>query len=265
MAGAGLAAPVTSAATPKEELRPLDASEHGLIVRLNQERQAAPGPEGKPLPPLSVSAALTQAASDYAEYLRATGQFAHQADGRAAVDRAREAGWDPPPGPGLSVAEALFEGASAEAAYSSWKMSPSHNAVMFHPDAHYVGLGRSADKWVLLVGGQCADPRCGGVGERGDPAADGVAAPRLRFHLRRADREVSVGVRVLRGDGRVLVRLRRADGRSARRLRVERRGNLWRYAFRLKGEGRWRATIRFRADGGWRSEVVRLRPFSLHD
>lgn len=258
--------PAIAAAGPKEDLRPLDDSERGLIASLNDERRLLAGAEGRPLRRLSVSTVLTQAASDYAEYLRATGRFDHQADGRTAGDRAREAGWTPAPGAALSVGENLFEGSSPAAAYSAWKNSPSHAAVLFHPDAYFVGVGHSGDKWVLLVGGQCGATRCARASEPLPPGAEATAvlrSSRLRFRLVQVGRTVIVGVRVLRGEGRVFVRLRRADGRSARRLRVTHRGSLWRHSFRLPSTGRWRATISFRGEPGWTSEFVRLRPFVL--
>ena len=261
-------APPASALPTKEELRALDPAERGLIARLNAERRLVLGAEGRPLPPLSISSALTQAASDYADYLRASDQFSHHADGRTAADRALEAGWTPAPGLGLSVAEDLFEGASAEAAYSAWKSSLSHAAVLFHPDAHWAGLGRSADKWVLFVAGHCAQRQCEPPTEGREPTALLAAPPRparLRFHLRRRGRKVVVRVRVLRGEGHVLVRVRRADGRLARRTGVSRRGSLWRYAFRLQTRGRWRANISFRAAPGWTGMFVRLRPFSVSE
>lgn len=263
-----LVAPPTSVAATKEQLRPLDPAERGLIGKLNAERQLVTGPAGEPLPRLSVSSALTQAASDYADYLRVTGQFDHGADGRTAAERAREAGWTPAPASALAVGEDLFEGTSAEAAYSAWKSSPSHAAVLFHPDAYWVGLGRSADKWVLLVGGQCAQAECELTTDREQTTAFRAAPSRpvlLRFLLRRRGRTVAVHVRAVRGEGRALVHLRRADGRPARRLRRNRRGDLWRYVFRLPSKGRWRASVRFSGDRGWAKEIVRLRPFTVRD
>ena len=258
----------TSALSSSEELRPLDPAERGLIGKLNDERQLVLGPEGEPLARLNVSSALTQAASDYAELLRATGQFSHHADGRTAAERALEAGFVPAPGPGLSVAEDLFEGASAEHAYAAWKSSPSHAAVLFHADAHWVGLGRSADKWVLLVGGHCAQGQCEPATERRQGTAAPAALPRaarLRSLVRRRGRTVTVRVRLLEGEGRVVVGLRRGDGRSARRRRVSHRGDVWRYVFRLPGPGMWRATVRLRPDLGWTSVLLRSRRFAVRE
>lgn len=264
-----LCAPAPPAsAVAKESLRPLDPAERGLVARLNDEREVTPGPGGAPLARLSVSSALIQAASDFAHYLKETQQFSHHAGGTTPAQRALAAGWTPAPGSRLSVGEDLFEGESPEAAYSAWKSSPSHAAVLFQPDAYWVGVGRSANKWVLLVGGRCEGPRCEATTAARDDAALVAAAPqpaRLRFRLRRIGRRVVVGVRVLRGDGRVLVRLRRSDGRSARRTAVSRRGTLWRYRFRLPTRGRWRAIITFRPDPGWTKVLIRARPFTVRE
>ena len=257
-----------SALADKAELRPLDPAERGLIARLNDERQVIPGPGGAALPRLAISSALTQAASDYADYLHVTGQFSHHAGGTDVADRAFNAGWTPAPGARLTVAEDLFEGESAEAAYSAWKASPPHAAVLFHPDAHWVGVGRSGNKWVLLVGGQCARDQCETTPVRLEEAAFLASPPRparLRYLLRRRGRKVALGVRVLRGEGRIVVRLRRTDGRSARRTAFSLRGNLWRYMFRLPTTGTCRATIRFRPDRGWTGALVRSRPFIVSE
>lgn len=256
------ASPASGAAT-KEALRALDPAEHGLIARLNDEREITRGPGGTTLARLQVSPALTRAASDYADYLRATRQFSHHVDGSTPGQRALAAGWTPAPGSGLSVGENLFEGERPEAAYAAWKSSPPHAAVLFQPDAYWVGVGRSANKWVLLVGGRCTGPECGtaGAGTTGAAVLSGAPqAARMRFRVRQIGRRVLVGVRVLRGEGRVLVRLRRSsDGRSARRTAVSRRGDLWRYRFRLPSAGRWRANIAFRPDPGWTRLFVRQR------
>lgn len=260
------AVPPASALPTKEELRPLDPAERGIIERLNAERQIVLGPGEAPLARLSVSSALTQAASDYADYLRATGQFSHNAGGTTTLERALVAGWTPAPGANLSVAEDLFEGPSAEAAYSAWKASATHAAVLFHPDAYWVGVGRSANTWVLLVGGQCARNDCEASARGRERAVSRSASPRparLRFLLRRRGRKVVVGVRVLRGEGRVFVRLRRADGRPARRAGISHQGNLWRLRFRLPTKGRWRATIKFRPDPGWTRVLTRSQPFNV--
>ena len=116
--------------------------------------------------------------------------------------------------------------------------------------------------------GHCAQRQCEPPTEGREPTALLAAPPRparLRFHLRRRGRKVVVRVRVLRGEGHVLVRVRRADGRLARRTGVSRRGSLWRYAFRLQTRGRWRANISFRAAPGWTGMFVRLRPFSVSE
>ena len=163
------------------------------------------------------------------------------------------------------MGENLFEGEGPEAAYAAWKSSPPHAAVLFQPDAYWVGVGRSANKWVLLVGGRCTGPECGMTGVGADEAALLSAvqeAARMRYRVRQIGRRVVVGARVLRGEGRVLVRLTRSDGRSARRTSVSRQGDLWRYRFRLPSRGRWRATITFRPDPGWTRLLVR-RSFTV--
>ena len=258
---ASLAARPASALASTGEARTLDPGERAVVAALNHDRQGIPGLGGETAP-LAISSALTQAASDYAEYLRTTAQFGHHAGGATAAERARAAGWRSLPGPGLSVAENLYDGPTAAAAYEAWKTSPSHAAVLFHPGAYWVGLGRSANKWVLLVGGHCTQTEC----EPTAPFAVASAPPRparLRFRLRRLGRRVVVGVRVVRGDGRVLVRVRRSDGLSARRTGVSREGSLWRYRFRLRGPGRWRAAIRLRPDPGWTGLVVRSHFFTV--
>lgn len=256
------AVPAAWAVQSTEELRALDPPERGVIAALNHDRGGMPGAGGETLAPLAISSTLTQAASDYAEYLRATAQLSHHAGGTTPADRARAAGWTPLPGPGLAVAENLYDGPSAAAAYAAWKTSPSHAAVLFHPGAYWVGLGRSANKWVLLVGGHCTQAECEPTG----PLAFASAPPRpahLRFRVRRLGRRVVVGVRVVRGEGRVRVRVRRSDGLSARRTDVGREGTLWRYRFRLPETGRWRAAIRFLPDPGWTGLVVRSRFFTV--
>lgn len=94
-----------------------------------------------------------------------------------------------------------------------------------------------------------------------------VAAPprvaRLRFHLVRTGRKLGVAVRVLRGEGRVLVRVRRSDGRAATRTAIGHEGSLWRYRFRLPTRGSWLVTIRLRPDPGWTGVLVRARPFTV--
>ena len=103
------------------------------------------------LGPVKANGTLATAAKAFAEYLAASGRFAHEADGRKPSDRTKAAGYKH-----CIVAENLalnqdsrgFESrALARQAVEGWKGSPPHRAAMLHPHVTEIGVGiaKSAD------------------------------------------------------------------------------------------------------------------------
>ena len=95
--------------------------------------------------PVSENSTLAKAAKAFAEYLAASGRFAHEADGRKPSERTKAAGYKH-----CIVAENLalnqdsrgFESRGlARQAVEGWKGSPPHRAAMLHPQVTEIGIG----------------------------------------------------------------------------------------------------------------------------
>jgi uncharacterized protein YkwD len=145
----GLGGPgAAPAARPSVEAsRALTPSTVDLI---NELRQA------KGVPPLSVSAELTQAAQMQAANLARTGMLTHIGpDGSTPIDRVRRAGYKP-----RLAAENIAGGqATAIDVVRSWRESENHLRNLLLPDATQVGIAQINDPrsplrtyWALVIG-----------------------------------------------------------------------------------------------------------------
>lgn len=94
---------------------------------------------------LQRNATLALAAQRYADYLAASGRFAHDADGRSPADRITAAGYKH-----CAIAENLalnqkstgFETRElARSAVEGWKGSPPHRRAMLDPGVTEIGIG----------------------------------------------------------------------------------------------------------------------------
>ncbi|MGE0057082.1 MAG: CAP domain-containing protein [Dehalococcoidia bacterium] len=106
--------------------------------------------------PLRGDAALNAEAQAYAKLMGDTNTFGHNGpDGSTAISRVASSGYA-----GAMCGEAIAAGqANAGAAFSTWRSSPEHNAIMLSANAEAVGVGyymapNSTYKhyWVLVTG-----------------------------------------------------------------------------------------------------------------
>lgn len=97
------------------------------------------------LGPVQANGPLAKAAKAFADYLAASGRFAHEADGRKPSDRTKAAGYKH-----CIVAENLalnqdgrgFDARGlARQAVEGWKGSAPHRAAMLHPHVTEIGVG----------------------------------------------------------------------------------------------------------------------------
>lgn len=108
-------------------------------------------------PPVRRNVQLDRAARDYARFLAATNQFAHDADGRAPEDRAIRAGYTY-----CQIAENLAlhlnssgftSTALAELAMEGWINSPGHRRNLLEPYVTEIGVAvvRAPDKYPKYI------------------------------------------------------------------------------------------------------------------
>jgi uncharacterized protein YkwD len=100
---------------------------------------------------LHESAALQNAARDFARYMADTGNYGHHADGRTPEERASAQGYE-----SCILSENIAyqyrsngypsAGALAEAFTRGWMNSPEHRKNMLDPDVTQIGLGIARDK-----------------------------------------------------------------------------------------------------------------------
>jgi len=121
------------------DLPDLAKTEIAIVERTNVFRKE------QGLQPVRRNAALDRAAKSFARYLARSGKFAHEADGRAPADRAKEAGyWF------CSIAENLAlnldsRGFTVEKlghdVVEGWKGSPGHRKNMMLTGVSEIGVG----------------------------------------------------------------------------------------------------------------------------
>ena len=105
----------------------------------------------KGLESVHASAALQNAARDFARYMADTGNYGHHADGRTPEERASAQGYE-----SCILSENIAyqyrsngypsAGALAEAFTRGWMNSPEHRKNMLDPDVTQIGLGIARDK-----------------------------------------------------------------------------------------------------------------------
>ncbi|MFH1434763.1 MAG: CAP domain-containing protein [Pseudomonadota bacterium] len=96
-----------------------------------------------PLPALTSSATINQAAYDYSVVMSETGWFDHTGpDGESPWDRMCAGGHEPACTGGAVMGENIAAGyATAEAVFEAWRTSPGHNANMLTPEFLSIGIG----------------------------------------------------------------------------------------------------------------------------
>ncbi len=112
----------------------LDGEEQAAVRAINDLRAQAG------LAPLAVSAALMRPARWKAQYMSATGAFAHDDPFRSWLQRLADCGY-----PIFAVAaENLAAGTgSGQATVQMWWDSPPHRANLLNPDARFIGIARA--------------------------------------------------------------------------------------------------------------------------
>ena len=117
----------------------LATTEAAIIEKTNAFRRE------KGMAPVARNEALERAARRFAQYLAASGKFAHEADGRQPADRTRQDGYTH-----CAVAENLALNLDsrgfttqklAGAAVEGWKQSPGHRKNMLLPNVTETGVG----------------------------------------------------------------------------------------------------------------------------
>ena len=100
------------------------------------------------LPPVKLNSKLTEAARDFADYLKTHHAFSHTADGRSPGARIKAAGYH-----WSAEGEIILKGASTAAgAVRGWMNSPGHRAIILGKSYQEIGVGRSGAYWVVDFG-----------------------------------------------------------------------------------------------------------------
>lgn len=123
------------------------ASAIGSIGPLLNAARAAEGRRA-----LSEDARLTQAATAFAQDMRANDYFSHRGrDGSDFARRARAAGYSC-----ASAENIAFGQRDTAEVMQAWMTSTGHRRVILSSNASEFGLGRAGEYWVLLLGrGTC--------------------------------------------------------------------------------------------------------------
>ena len=122
-----------------------DASEPKWRVELRRLINEARAKEG--LAALPANNALNAAAQTFAGYMRQTGKFSHDADGRSPTARAKAAGYAG--GVGENIA---MSGAGPQRVFDMWMNSPGHRANILGKNYRCLGLGKEGSYWVACFG-----------------------------------------------------------------------------------------------------------------
>ncbi len=116
--------------------------ESELWRRLQKERQQ------RGLPPLELDTRLTDAAREYVQRLKETGNLNHQ-DSESPADRVHRAGLSPE-----QTGEILLQGPDSKAAIAALLASPSHKQLLLHSHFRQAGVGAIRDEgshWLYCV------------------------------------------------------------------------------------------------------------------
>jgi hypothetical protein len=156
MGGSWMMEGASFCAAPKPAAQAMSTAAQLVVAYVNDLRRS------QGLQPVAPDAQLMLASQQFAEYMAATGKFAHDADGRQPWDRALQAGYR-----WCNIAEniAYTYGGGTDAQLASqlfegWKASPPHlqnmlNAVVLDTG---IGIARSASGAyyaVLMLGRRC--------------------------------------------------------------------------------------------------------------
>jgi len=120
-------------------VRYLEEEEAKFLTIINGYRTG----QNPPLPALTSSATINQAAYDYSVVMSETGWFEHTGpDGSSPWDRMCAGGHTPACDGSAIMGENIAAGyTTAEAVFEAWRTSPGHNANMLTPEFLAIGIG----------------------------------------------------------------------------------------------------------------------------
>ncbi len=112
----------------------LSAEEQKVLELTNAARKE------KKLPPLKLSAQLTEAARKHSMNMAKQRKLEHKLDGQSVEDRVKETGYQEL-GVGENIYLGLRKGAGADDAFASWRKSPGHWGNILAQEFTEIGIG----------------------------------------------------------------------------------------------------------------------------